>query len=287
MEADVRAVRGMTPLSDGADGPPQWRPRQSRFAQRPRREKEKHADTAAPYTQNNTKHSGVSLAHSLTVPWSFWVRARLQRAESATFDNNSFFFSFFFTFCLFVRYKSLIATISHDNNNHRTSKHASTSWRSDGSPSCLGGSSHGWVPVKTHRKPVPTSVGGCGLLTCTPTHNNEPKKTQHNNNMVAEQVLRDLSVRRASVMRSRGAQCVSMECADAPDVSNTVRSDDLSNVASRAEALRQCKLGFSTDKMVGDNKVLTASVSTVSIALGIVAGLTTSVGSRRHQQSFI
>ena len=49
-----------------------------------------------------------------------------------------------------------------------------------------------------------------------------------------------------------------MECADVPDVSNAERSDDLSNVASRAEALRQCKLGFSTDKMVGDNKVLTA-----------------------------
>ena len=56
-----------------------------------------------------------------------------------------------------VRYTSLLATISHDN--HRTSKHASTSWRSDGSPSCLGGSSHGWVPVKTHSTPVPTSVG--------------------------------------------------------------------------------------------------------------------------------
>ena len=60
-----------------------------------------------------------------------------------------------------------------------------------------------------------------------------------------------------------------MECVEVLDVSNTVRSDDLSNVASRAEALRQCKLGFSTDKMVGDNKVLsgrcrwhgTASVS--------------------------
>ena len=49
-----------------------------------------------------------------------------------------------------------------------------------------------------------------------------------------------------------------MECADVPDVSNTVRSGDLSNVVSLAEALWQCKLGFSTDKMVGDNKVLTA-----------------------------
>ena len=51
---------------------------------------------------------------------------------------------------------------------------------------------------------------------------------------------------------------MSMECAHVPDVSNAERSDDLSNVASGAEALRQCKLGFSSDKMVGDNKVLTA-----------------------------
>ena len=52
-------------------------------------------------------------------------------------------------------------------------------------------------------------------------------------------VLRDLSVRRASVVRSLGAQskCVFMECADVPDVSNAVRSDDLSNVVSRAEIL--------------------------------------------------
>ena len=35
---------------------------------------------------------------------------------------------------------NLTTTISHDNNNHRTTKHAITSWRSDGSPSCLGGS---------------------------------------------------------------------------------------------------------------------------------------------------
>ena len=58
-----------------------------------------------------------------------------------------------------MRYTSLTATISHDNKHHRTSKHASTSWRSDGSPSCLGGSSHGWVPVNPHSTPVPTSVG--------------------------------------------------------------------------------------------------------------------------------
>ena len=51
----------------GADGSPQWRPRQSHLAQRPGREKKKHADTAAPYIQNNTKHSGVSPTHSSTL----------------------------------------------------------------------------------------------------------------------------------------------------------------------------------------------------------------------------
>ena len=50
-----------------------------------------------------------------------------------------------------------------------------------------------------------------------------------------------------------------MEGAEVLDVSNAERSDDLSNVASRAEALRQCKLVLSTNKMVGDNKVLIAS----------------------------
>ena len=51
---------------------------------------------------------------------------------------------------------------------------------------------------------------------------------------------------------------MSMECADVPDVSNAERSGDLSNVVYRTEALWQCKLGFSTDKMVGDKQVLTA-----------------------------
>ena len=99
--------------------------------------------------------------------------------------------------------------------------------------------------------PCPLRWGGCGLLTSTPTHNNEFKKTQHNNNMVAEQVLRDLSV-------CRTRTCVLMECADVPDVSNEERSDVFSNVASPAEAKIQCKLGFNSDKMVGDNKVVTA-----------------------------
>ena len=35
----------------------------------------------------------LSPLHTHTVPWSFWVRARSQRAESATFCRN--FFCFF------------------------------------------------------------------------------------------------------------------------------------------------------------------------------------------------
>ena len=67
----------------------------------------------------------------------------------------------------FVRYTSLTATISHDNNN-RTSEHASKSWRSDGPPSCRG---------------------GCGLLIKSTTHNNESKKTQHDNNRFGTLIL--------------------------------------------------------------------------------------------------
>ena len=48
-----------------------------------------------------------------------------------------------------------------------------------------------WSKPTVH--PCALRWGGCGLLTSTPTHNNEPKKTQHNNNMAAEQVLRDLN----------------------------------------------------------------------------------------------
>ena len=61
------------------------------------------------------------------------------------------------------------------------------SWRSDGSPSCLGGSSHRWVLVKTHSTPVPTSVG-----TSSTTHNNESKKTQHDNNNLREAHIKSL-----------------------------------------------------------------------------------------------
>ena len=47
------------------------------------------------------------------------------------------------------------------------------------------------------------------------------------------------------------------ECADVPDVSNEERNDDLSSTVL-AKTAWQCKPEFSTDKMVGDNKNLTA-----------------------------
>ena len=40
-----------------------------------------------------------------------------------------------------------------------TRNHARTNWRSDDPPSCLGGSSHWWVPVNTHNTPVPGTPG--------------------------------------------------------------------------------------------------------------------------------
>ena len=97
------------------------------------------------------------------------------------------------------------------------------------------------------------------LLTNSTTHNNEPKKTQHDNNMVAEQVLCDLSVRRASVARSLDAEDSESPWSVQTFLMCAIWCEAVtSNVSSSAEALRQCKLGFSTDKMIGDNKVLTA-----------------------------
>ena len=91
-----------------------------------------------------------------------------------------------------VRYTSLTTTISHDNNNHRTSKELA-----HGSPPCLG-RGVGGSQSKPTVHPCPLRWGDCGLPTNFTTHNSESKKTQQDNNM-AEQVWRDLSVRRASV----------------------------------------------------------------------------------------
>ena len=82
-----------------------------------------------------------------------------------------------------------MATISHDNNNHRIRKHASTSWRSDGSPSCLGGSSHGWVLVTIHSTPVHTSMG---RLWVAHRHRNTTTMSQKRNTMTTRRLGRKL-----------------------------------------------------------------------------------------------
>ena len=42
---------------------------------------------------------------------------------------------------------------------------------------------------KTTVHPCPLRWWGCGLLTGTPSHNNEPKKTQHNNNIGKREIV--------------------------------------------------------------------------------------------------
>ena len=61
LEAVVRGREKTSPSGLGAERPPQRRRRQCDLAQRPGRvETTQHADTAAPDTPNNAKHSGVS-----------------------------------------------------------------------------------------------------------------------------------------------------------------------------------------------------------------------------------
>ena len=59
-----------------------------------------------------------------------------------------------------------------------------TSCRSDGSPPCLGGSSHGWVPVDSHSTPCSRKGGGCWWFTAQ-KHNMSPDCNSVN--MEAEQ----------------------------------------------------------------------------------------------------
>ena len=71
-----------------------------------------------------------------------------------------------------------------------TRNHASTGWRSDGSPSSLGGSSHGWVPVNTHSTPVPGTPGMLWVAHSPRTLHRHQMSPRHPSsfNMVAEQV---------------------------------------------------------------------------------------------------
>ena len=59
-----------------------------------------------------------------------------------------------------TQYKTQLTAYSTDRVRdapQHTDQHG-TSWRSDVPPPCLGGASHGWVPVNTHGTPVLTSV---------------------------------------------------------------------------------------------------------------------------------
>ena len=64
------------------------------------------------------------------------------------------------------------------------------SWRSDGSPPCLGVSSHGWVPVNTHSTPVPGTPGRLWVAPSPRTLHRHQMSPRHQNSfsMVAEQV---------------------------------------------------------------------------------------------------
>ena len=174
-----------------------------------------------------------------------------------------------------VRYTSLTTT-NQDNNNHRVSKHASTSWRSDGSPSCLVGHHTGGVPVKTHS--LTLRWGGCGLHTGTPTHNNEPKKTPHDNNMVAEQVLRDLSVRRsyASVcpwsVQMFLMRAMRSEAVISPMSCPARKHCDSASLGSARTRWSPTTRSWQRDPGGTEQQQFQPSVSTVSIELGIVAG---------------
>ena len=84
-------------------------------------------------------------------------------------------------------------------------------------------------------------------------------KRAHNNNMEAEQgcSLQPVSSQSAAGQQPVSSHQFSTECADVPEVSKEKRNDDLSSRAS-SEAPQQCKPEFSSDKMIGDNKILTA-----------------------------
>ena len=95
VEADVRAVRGMTPLRDGQTG----RLSGARDRVTSRR--------AAPHTLNDTKHSGVSLTHSLSLSHT------LSLSLSFTLSLSLFLtLSFSYSLSLFL-FLSLSHSLSH------------------------------------------------------------------------------------------------------------------------------------------------------------------------------
>ena len=59
-------------------------------------------------------------------------------------------------------------------------------------------------------------------------------------------------------VRSGAEQCLLVVCADVPDGSDALRQDELHKMVFNSEASWQCNPGFSTDKVVGGNRAVTA-----------------------------
>ena len=77
--------------------------------------------------------------------------------------------------------------------SHRARTQATThctSWRSDDSPPCLGGSSHRWVPVNTHSTPVPLRREAVGGSTTTSTPQRQRRvQTSHPFTRLRENII--------------------------------------------------------------------------------------------------
>ena len=100
------------------------------------------------------------------------------------------------------------ATIRHDNSNHSTTNTQCKSWRS---PSCLGGSSHGWVPVENHSTPG-----------------------------VAHQQHTSVTTQRAQ-MTTRGGHCPNMVAEQVSDPRNSTRSPRSPSNKTSATVSQQCR----------------------------------------------
>ena len=109
----------------------------------------------------------------------------------------------------------------------------------------LCGGPHGWVPVDTHSTPVlPKREEAVGSSTSTTPNSCGSDNTAQ-------------SRREWKVHSQHGSGARNVPQPGASQLSNEERNDDLSSTVP-SETPWQCKPEFSTDKMVGDNKILTA-----------------------------
>ena len=159
--------------------------------------------------------------------------------------------------------RSLIdPSLQDTTRSHSTSSnpHVHRSWRSD-APIILPG----WECHTGGSRSKPTvhrcrpKTGGCGLL--AEHHTKRAQTTQstlRNYNMVAEHE-RSLGANYSANWRSVQAflVCAMQSKAMTSSVSSSARRHHDSGNTVTAEAPWQCKLEYSTDKMVGNNEVLT------------------------------